>query len=132
MLLKITSSKHYVKSLRQKIRNPPNAINPTKNTLNENVKILLSYQKFINRVITVRMKLCYTKKNILLGAVYLFRLPSRSNNGIKFLAIITTVNKGEIHFFLGHKNEETISIKIIMVDVQCIINKARICISLSF
>jgi len=55
-----------------------------------------------------------------------------SNNGRKFLEIIAIVNKGEIQFFLGHKNEETIRIKIIMLEVQCIVNKVIICISLSF
>jgi len=64
------------------------------------------------------VKLCCTKKNMLLGALYLFRLPSRSNNGIKFLAIITIVNNGDIHFFLGHKNDATSSMKIIMVELQ--------------
>lgn len=101
-------------------------MNPTQKTLKENVKILLSYHKFINNVVTVRMKFCCTKKTMLLGAVYLNRLPSRSNNGRKFLEIIEIVNKGDIHFFLGHKNEETIKVKIIMVEVQCIINKIRI------
>jgi len=100
--------------------------------LKENVKILLSYHKFINRVVTVRMKFYYTRKSIFIGALYLILLTSRSNNGRKFLEIIEIVNNGEIHLFLGHKNEETISMKIIMVEVQCINNKARICISLSF
>ena len=100
--------------------------------MKEKVKILLSYHKFINRVVTVRIKFCCTKKTILLGAVYLIRLPSRSNNGKKFLEIIEIVNNGEIHFFLGHKNEETIKTKIIIVEVQCIISRIRIYISSSY
>jgi hypothetical protein len=86
----------------------------------------------MNRVVTVRIKFCCTKKITFIGAVYLIRLPSRSNNGRKFLEIIAIVNKGDIHFLLGHKNEETMRIKIIMLEVQCIINKVIICIPLSF
>jgi len=41
------------------------------------------------------------------------------------------VNKGEINFFLGNKNEITSNVKIIIVVVQCIINKANISISFS-
>jgi hypothetical protein len=100
------------------MRKPPKFINPTQKRLKENVKILLSYQKLINNVSMVRIKLCITKKNILLAAVDLDRLPSRSTNGKKFLEIITIVNNGEIHFFLVHKNVEQISVKIIMVEVQ--------------
>ena len=51
------------------------------NALNNAVKILDSYQKFINNVMTERIKFCETKKNSLARALYLFRLLSRSING---------------------------------------------------
>jgi hypothetical protein len=82
------------------------------------VKILLSYQKFISKVNTVSITICCTKKVILLGAGYLIRLFSRSNNGIKFLPVIKIVSNGEINFFFGHKNEAISSEKIIIVEVQ--------------
>ena len=68
---------------------------------------------------------------MLLEAVDLDRLLSRSNKGKKFLEIIAIVNNGETHFFLGQIIVEKISIKIIMVKVQCIINKAKIYVSFS-
>jgi len=81
---------------------------------------------------TIRIKLCWDKKTILLGSFYLIRLFSRSNNGIKFLPVIKIVSNGEINFFFGHKNEAISSEKIIIVEVQWIINKANISVSLSF
>ena len=42
---------------------------------------------------------------------------------------MTIVNSGEIHYFLGQTNEETSSVKIIKVEVQCKINKINISVS---
>ena len=79
-----------------------------------------------------RRKLSCTKNNTLLEFLYLNRLFSRSIKGKKFLAIIRNVNNREIHFLLGQKKEETSSIKIIIVEVQCRIIKASIYLSFSF
>ena len=79
-----------------------------------------------------RRKLSWIKNNTLLKLVYLKRLFSRSINGKKFRAIIRIVNNREMHFLLGQNNEETRSIKIIIVEVQCRIIKASIYLSFSF
>jgi hypothetical protein len=114
------------------MRKPPKVKDAMLNVLKEAYKILDSYQKFNNKVIMETTKFCDPIKNWLARTVLTFRLPSRSNNGKKFLAITTIVSKWEIHFFLGHKNEETSNIKIPMVEDQCIINKPSKFLSLSF